>query len=121
MEVNAMFQEKTPIDEENNFKFEFKDENRIIDILLNRKKDYYLTNAIAFIKSDGKTYSKAIKKLEKIAKEQLELEKDNKANTMIKSSVKLDYVLNKNLYNDKSIPTWNFDFNEEDKKIHKRI
>ena len=84
--------------------------------MLNRKTDYYLTNAIAFIKSKGKTYSKAIKDLEEIAKEQLQLEKDNKVSTMINSSIQLDYVINESLYNSKIVPTWNFDFDEKEKE-----
>ena len=116
MEVNTIFQNKVPIDEGNNFKFEFKDGNNIIEIMLNRKKDYYFTNAIAFIKSKGKTYSKAIKDLEKIAKEQLQLEKDSKVSTMINSSIQLDYVINESLYDSKSVPTWNFDFDEKEKE-----
>ena len=116
MEINAIFQNKVPIDEGNNFKFEFKDGNNIIEIMLNQKTDYYLTNAIAFIKSKGKTYSKAIKDLEKIAKEQLQLEKDNKVSTMINSSIQLDYVINESLYDSKIVPTWNFDFDEKEKE-----
>ena len=69
MEVNAIFQNKVPIDQGNNFKFEFKDGNNIIEIMLNRKKDYYLTNAIAFIKSKGKTNSiKQLRTLKKLLK-----------------------------------------------------
>ena len=84
--------------------------------MLNRKKDYYLTNVITFIKSNGKTYSKAIKDLEKIAKEQLQLEKDNKVSTMISSSIQLDYVINESLYNSKNVPTWDFDFDKKEQE-----
>ena len=98
------------------FKFEFKDGNNVIDIMLNRKKCYYSTNAITFIKSNGKTYSKAIKDLEKIAKEQLQLEKDNKVSMMISSSIQLDYVINENFYNSKNVPTWDFNFDEKEKE-----
>ena len=113
-EVNVIFQNKIPIDDKNNFKSEFKDGNKIIEIMLNRKKDYYLTNTIAFIKNRKKTYSKAIEDLEKIAKEQLQLEKDKKFNSMIKSSIQLDYTA-LNSYNN-NIPTWNFDFDEKERE-----
>ena len=118
MEVNVIFQNKVPIDDKNNFKFEFRDNNKIIEILLNRKEDYYLTNVIAFIKNKEKTYSKAIKDLEKIAKEQLQLEKNKKVNTMVRSSIQLDCTASNSYIN---IPTWNFDFDEKEREKYVKM
>ena len=42
--------------------------------MLNRKKDYYVTNAITFMENE-KSYSQAIKKLEAIAKKYLDAER----------------------------------------------
>ena len=118
MEVNVIFQNKVPIDDKNNFKFEFRDNNKIIEILLNRKEDYYLTNVIAFIKNKEKTYSKAIKDLEKIAKEQLQLEKNKKVNTMVRSSIQLDCTASNSYIN---IPTWNFDFDKKEREKYVKM
>ena len=35
---------------------------------------------------------------------------------MINSSIQLDYVINESLYDSKSVPTWNFDFDEKEKE-----
>ena len=82
MEVNVIFAYSVEIDERNNFKVNFQDENKIIEVLLNRKKDYYLTNAIAFIENK-KTYAQPIKNLENIAKRQLLAEENSSFDTMI--------------------------------------
>ena len=67
MEVNVIFADKVKVDDRNNFRIDFQNEDRILELLLNRKKDYYVTNAIAFMKnavlaSNKKTrgYSKKI-------------------------------------------------------------
>ena len=49
MEVNIVFQNESAIDENNSFNIEFKNEEEIIEVLFNQKRDYYITNAIAFI------------------------------------------------------------------------
>ena len=76
MEVNIIFQNESSIDENNSFDLEFKNEGEIIEVLFNRKRDYYITNAIAFIENK-KNDSKAIKDLESIAEKHLTEEKKN--------------------------------------------
>ena len=61
MEVNVIFADKVKVDDRNNFRIDFQNEDRIIELLLNRKKDYYVTNAITFMKNE-KNYSQATKK-----------------------------------------------------------
>ena len=77
MEVNIVFQNESAIDEKNSFNRELKNEEEIIEVLFNQKRDYYITNAIAFIENK-KNYSKVIKDLESIAEKHLAEEKKNK-------------------------------------------
>ena len=49
MDVNVIFQNTVSVDDERNFLVNFKDEEKIINVLLNRKKDYFITNAIIYI------------------------------------------------------------------------
>ena len=65
MEVNIIFQNESKIDENNNFDVEFKNNQEIIELFFNQKRDYYLTNAIAFIRNN---YDQKIKDLEDLAK-----------------------------------------------------
>ena len=74
MEVNILFQNESTIDENNNFDIEFKNEEQIMEVLFNQKRDYFITNAIAFIENEP-VYSKAIKDLESIAEKHLAEEK----------------------------------------------
>ena len=39
MEVNVIFADKAKVDDRNNFRIDFRNEDRIIELLLNRKKD----------------------------------------------------------------------------------
>ena len=76
MEVNVVFADKVEIDEKNNFRINFQNEDTIIELLLNRKKDYYLTNAITFLKDEDSVNPKAVKDLEEIAKKHLLIEEE---------------------------------------------
>ena len=49
MDVNVIFQNECAIDEYNNFALEFKNQEEIIEIFFRKNRDYYLSNAIAFI------------------------------------------------------------------------
>ena len=49
MNVNVIFQNTVSLDDKRNFLVKFKDEEKIINVLLNRKKDYFITNAIIYI------------------------------------------------------------------------
>ena len=44
MEVNVIFANTVKVDERNNFRIDFKNDNEITELLFNRKKDCYLTN-----------------------------------------------------------------------------
>ena len=49
MDVNVIFQNTVSVDDKRNFLVNFKYEEKIINVLLNRKKDYFITNAIIYI------------------------------------------------------------------------
>ena len=49
MDVNVIFKNKISIDNDENFVIEFKNGEGVISILLNKKKDYFLTNAIVYL------------------------------------------------------------------------
>ena len=49
MDVNVIFQNTVSLDDKRNFLVNFKDEEKIINVLLSRKKDYFITNAIIYI------------------------------------------------------------------------
>ena len=49
MDVNVIFQNTVSVDDKRNFSVNFKDEEKIINVLLNRKKDYFIINAIIYI------------------------------------------------------------------------
>ena len=91
MEVNNIFQNKSSIDENNSFDLEFKNEDKIIKFLFNHKRDYYITNAIAFIENK-KNYSKAIKDLESIAEKHLAEEK--KTNIKLQCQMREELTIN---------------------------
>ena len=52
MEVNVIFAEKVSVNEKNNFSLDFKDGNIVMELLLNRKKDYYINNAITYLEQN---------------------------------------------------------------------
>ena len=116
MEVNVIFENKIEIDNKNNFRVNFLSENRIMSLLLNRKKDYYLTNAIAFIENK-KPYKKEVKDLEELVKKHLTAEKDeNFEVTLIDKTTKIDYNSNTTLYARDQFPQWSYNFVESDMK-----
>ena len=49
MDVNVIFQNTVSVDDKRNLLVNFKDEEKIINVLLDRKKDYFITNAIIYI------------------------------------------------------------------------
>ena len=97
MEVNVIFADKAKVDDMNNFRIYFQNKDRIIELLLNRKKDYYETNAITFMDNE-KNYSQAIKKLEAIAKKYLDAERLGYIESIIYSSIRLDFLSDEQLF-----------------------
>ena len=75
MDVNVIFQNTVSVDDKRTFLVKFKDEEKIINVLLNRKKDYFITNAIIYIneikvkKSNGQKTDSDIDKIKKLEKE----------------------------------------------------
>ena len=51
MEVGVIYQSESIIDENNNFKIYFKNEQEIVELIFKKNKDFYLANAIAFVKN----------------------------------------------------------------------
>ena len=93
MEVNIIFQNESKINENNSFDVEFKNEQEIIEVFFNQKRDYYLTNAIAFIKSKV-NISKELKELESIAKKHINEEKYKVYNTITSAILEINYNSN---------------------------
>ena len=81
MDVNVLFKDKIKIDDDKNFNMTFKNGKEVISVLLNKKRDYFLTNAVIHLNSPkNDTTDKelnAIKELEKEAKKHIEMEKKN--------------------------------------------
>ena len=107
MEVNVIFQNTAAVDQNNNFEVAFKNEEEIIELLFNQKRDYYITNLITFIENEI-SYSKVIKDLEVIAKKHLDEEKKNVLETLASNLVAINYNPDRNLYNLKYLPFWNY-------------
>ena len=82
MDINVIFKNKISIDNDKNFAIRFKNEKEVISLLLNKKKDYFLTNAVVYLnepKNDEKDKDiGSIKKLETQAKNHIEMEEKNK-------------------------------------------
>ena len=91
MDVNVIFQNSVVVDEKNNFIVEFQDGNTIIDLLLNRKKDYFITNAIIHLDHDNKnvTPTTELKELEKTAKKYQLIEKTKNFRTIVFNKINL--------------------------------
>ena len=51
MKVGVIYQSESIIDENNNFKIEFRNEQEILELIFKENRDYYLANAIAFVKN----------------------------------------------------------------------
>ena len=80
----------------------FKDEEKIINVLLNRKKDYFITNAIIYIneikdkKSNGQKRDSdidKIKNLEKEAEKYIAMAKSKKFKTKVSKKFSLSYKI----------------------------
>ena len=100
MDVNVIFQNTVSVDDKRNFLVKFIDEEKIINVLLNRNKDYFITNAIICIneikdkKSNGqKTDSNIdkIKKIEKEAEKYIAIAKSKKFKTIVSKKFSLSY------------------------------
>ena len=115
MEVNVIFGDKAKVDDRNNFRIDFQNEDRIIELLLNRKKDYYVTNAITFMENE-KNYSQAIKNLEAIAKKYLDAERLGYIESIIYSSIRLDILLDEQLFEKDSVAFWDYAMQKDDMK-----
>ena len=90
MEVGVIYQSKYIIDENNNFKIEFRNEQEIVELIFKKNRDFYLANAIAFVKNK---FDEDIFKLE---------EKVNKAATSFPfPQIEIDY--SNQLFLDKKI------------------
>ena len=91
----------------------FKDEQKIINVLLNRKKDYFITNAIIYINEikDDSDIDK-IKNLEKEAENYIAMVKSKKFNTIVSKNFSLSY--NKDFYIKSFKPEYNFKFDEKE-------
>ena len=107
MEINIVFQNEGSIDKNNSFDIEFKNEEEIIEVLFNQKRDYYITNAIAFIENK-KIYSKAIKDLESIAEKHLAEEKRKSYKIPLSNEGGISYNDNKSLYDVKYIGNYGY-------------
>ena len=88
MEVGVIYQSESIIDENGNFKIEFKKDQEIVELIFKKNRDYYLANAAAFLRN---TFEEEIYKLE---------EKINKAETTFPfpPELQIDYT-NKYLLN----------------------
>ena len=88
MEVGVIYQSESIIDENGNFKIEFKKDQEIVDLIFKKNRDYYLANATAFLRN---TFEEEIYKLE---------EKINKTETTFPfpPELQIDYT-NKYLLN----------------------
>ena len=119
MEVNIIFQNESKIDENNSFDVEFRNEQEIIEFFFNQKRDYYLTNAVAYIENKV-NYSKEIKDLEKIAKKHLDEEKTKKYTSLISDTGGTSYNVFKKYYDGKHVGFFAYKMNKEQMDLFKR-
>ena len=121
MDVNVIFQKTVSVDDKRNFLVNFKDEKKIINVLLNRKKDYFITNAIIYIneikdeKNNGQKKDsdiEKIKNLEKEAEKYIAMAKSEKFKTIVSKFFSLSY--NKDFYIKRFKPEYNFKFDEKE-------
>ena len=108
MDVSVIFQNSLPADHEKNFLVKFRDEESIMSLLLNRKKDYFITNAIIYINKndddaddddnddddddddhDDHDNEKKIKDLEENAKKYKVMEENKKFETIVSKTFTL--------------------------------
>ena len=99
----------------------FKDEKKIINVLLNRKKDYFTTNAIIYRneikdkKSNGQNTDSDINKIQKLEKEAekyIAMAKSKKFKTIVSKNFSLSY--NKDFYIKSFKPEYNFKFDKKE-------
>ena len=88
MEVNIIFQNESKIYENNNFDVEFKNNQEIIELFFNQKRDYYLTNAIAFIRNN---YDQKVKDLEDLAKKHIKENEQKEFKPPFPEDIGIDY------------------------------
>ena len=93
----------------NNFSLDFKDANIVMELLLNRKKDYYINNAITYLEQNK--YENKVTDLEKIAKKHLDIEKtENYKFTFLKLSIYLNHNPNgRGIYETSWFKTYEYD------------
>ena len=95
MDVNVIFNNIVPLDEKKNFIVNFKNEEEIVSVLLNKKKDCFIANGIIYIndvKNDKKDTDIAkVKKLEEEAEKHIEMVKNNKFDTKIAKEFLLSF------------------------------
>ena len=121
MDLNVIFQNTVSLDDKRNFLVNFKDEEKIINVLLNRKKDYFITNAIMYIneikdkKNNGQKTDSVIDKikhLEKEAAKHIAMAKSKKFKKIVSKKISLSY--NKDFYIKSFKPEYNFKFEEKE-------
>ena len=121
MDVDVIFQNTVSIDDKRNFLVHFKNEEKIINVLLNRKKDYFITNAIIYINeikdkknNDQKTDNDIdkIKNLEKEAEKYIAMVKSKMFKTIVSKIFSLSY--NNDFYIKSFKPEYNFKFDEKE-------
>ena len=96
MDVNVIFKNKIPIDNNKNFIVDFKDEKEIISVLLNKKKDYFLSNAIIYLKEIKNEIKKdkdihGVKKFQDVAKKHIEAFNKNTFDTPFTKNFKITF------------------------------
>ena len=96
MDVNVIFKNKIPIDNDKNFIVDFKDEKQIISVLLNKKKDYFLSNAIIYLNEIKNEIKKdkdilGVKKLQDVAKKHIEAFNKNIFDTPFTKNFKITF------------------------------
>ena len=114
MDVNVIFQNTVSLDDKRNFLVNFKDEEKIINVLLNRKKDYFITNAIIYINEKDDSDIDKIKNLEKEAEKYIAMAKSKTFKTIVSKNFSLSY--NKDFYIKSFKPEYNFKFDEKEMK-----
>ena len=114
MDINVIFKNKISIDNEKNFALEFKNEKEVISLLLNKKKDYFLSNAVIYLneaKNDKKDKDIAsIKKLENEAKKHIDMEEKNRFDAPFTKNFMI--IIGGDWLIDSFKPTYHFKFQE---------
>ena len=96
MDVNVIFKNKIPFDNDKNFIVDFKDQKEIISVLLNKKKDYFLSNAITYLKEIKNEIKKdkdihGVKKFQDVAKKHIEAFNKNTFDTPFTKNFKITF------------------------------